>query len=270
MKEFLNKINNTKDPQQLRTYLQEVESEIKGIVGEDPFYFYPSSPSPEIIDRIEALIGNRRYILDRMFTYSEDEIKRMEQVNALLFNLTKQMYQRTTSLYRMLLKYGQDDSFDDDYEVEGVLNHHVEYSKDEGDLDSVLHLENDDVYGSDFAYMIYVMRENDELSDFHINYIDNCFIYHRESNTPEMTDKELDCDYTFMDDGESWGECLWRNDLKHICFCHAFHSLYTHHSYSLQDIIRINAFSVDVKLTCQRITDQKGRRWAEMKSEESL
>ncbi len=76
-----------------------------------------------------------------------------------------------------------------------------------------------------------------------------------------MTDKELlVVDFADLDDGTSWDECLHRDNLKHIYFGHASHSLYTHNPYSLADIVRINSFDVNVQLACQRLTDQAGRR----------
>lgn len=185
----------------------------------------------------------------------------MEQVNTLLTDLRKNMYRRTCALYRTLLAHGVDKSFDDDYEVEGKLTVGVEYDSKEGDYGTVLHLENDAYYGSDFAYMLYVIANNEEERRYTLGYIDNCCLRHEEGNTPDMTDKELlVVDFADLDDGTSWDECLHRDDLKHICFGYAFHSLYSHNPYSLADIVRINSFDVNVQLVCQRLTDQAGRR----------
>lgn len=261
----IERIDAANDVATLRKLLLSVEEDIKGIVGNDPLNFYLECPSQQAMEEIDNYIGLRTMILDKMFTYTPDEIARMEQVNTLLTDLRKNMYQRTCALYRTLLAHGVDESFDDDYEVEGKLTVGVEYDCKEGDYGTVLHLENDAYYGSDFAYMLYVIVNNEEERRYALGYIDNCCLRHEEENTPDMTDKELlAVDFADLDDGTSWDECLHRDDLKHICFGYAFHSLYTHNPYSLVDIVRINSFDVNVQLVCQRLTDQDGRRYKDI------
>ena len=261
----IERIKATKDVAILRELLQSVEGNIKGIIGKNPLSFYLERPSHNIMEEIDDYIGLRTVILDKMFTYSPDEIERMEQVNTLLTDLRRNMYRRTCALYRTLLAHGVDESFDDDYEGEGKLAVGVEYDSNEGDYGTVLHLENDAYYGSDFAYMLYVIMNNEEERRYALGYIDNCCVRHNERDTPDMTDKELLAqNFAFLDDGTSWDECLHRDDLKHICFGYAFHSLYTHNPYALADILRINSFVVNVQLLCLRLTDQTGRRYKDI------
>lgn len=261
----IERIKATKDVATLCELLQSVEGNIKGIIGKNPLSFYLERPSHNIMEEIDDYIGLRTVILDKMFTYSPDEIERMEQVNTLLTDLRRNMYRRTCALYRTLLAHGVDESFDDDYEVEGKLAVGVEYDSNEGDYGTVLHLENDAYYGSDFAYMLYVIMNNEEERRYALGYIDNCCVRHNERDTPDMTDKELLAqNFAFLDDGTSWDECLHRDDLKHICFGYAFHSLYTHNPYALADILRINSFVVNVQLLCLRLTDQTGRRYKDI------
>lgn len=261
----IERIDAANDVATLRELLQSVEKEIKGIVGNDPLNFYLERPSQQAMEEIDNYIGLRTIILDKMFTYTSTEIERIEQVNALLTDLRKRMFRRTCTLYRTVLAHGADESFDDDYEVEGKLTVGVEYDSKEGDYGTILHLENDAYYGSDFAYMLYVIMSNEDEKRFSLGYIDSCFLRHEEGNTPDMTDKELlAIDFADLDDGTSWDECLHRDDLKHICFGHAFHCLYTHNPYSLADIVRINSYDVNVQLVCQRLTDQAGRRYKDI------
>lgn len=266
--DYIDRIRQTTDHQKLRGWLQEVENAIKTVIGDDPLHFYTSYPSETDIDNVHDLLGTRRLLLDRMFTYSDEEVAAFEHVNELLINLSKQMYHRTADLYRSILRNGVDTGFDDDYEVEGTLNTGVEYDKEEGDYDTVLHLTNDDYYGSDFSYMLYVLTENGQASHSCLDNIEECGVFHHTDNTPDMTDKELDCDWTFLNDGDSWIEWHRHPKFDHICVCHALHSLFDHHEYSLADIIRINSFWVEAKITCQRITDQKGRRFKEIREDE--
>ena len=117
----IERIEAAKDVATLRELLQSVEGNIKGIIGKNPLSFYLERPSHNIMEEIDDYIGQRTVILDKMFTYSPDEIERMEQVNTLLTDLRRNMYRRTCALYRTLLAHGVDESFDDDYEVEGKL-----------------------------------------------------------------------------------------------------------------------------------------------------
>lgn len=158
----IERIEAAKDVATLRELLQSVEGNIKGIIGKNPLSFYLERPSHNIMEEIDDYIGLRTVILDKMFTYSPDEIERMEQVNTLLTDLRRNMYRRTCALYRTLLAHGVDESFYDDYEVEGKLAVGVEYDSNGGDYGTVLHLENDAYYGSDFAYMLYVIMNNEE------------------------------------------------------------------------------------------------------------
>ncbi|MES4921142.1 hypothetical protein ABVC70_04225 [Hoylesella timonensis] len=261
----IERIEAAKDVATLRELLQLVEGNIKGIIGKNPLSFYLERPSHNIMEEIDDYIGLRTVILDKMFTYSPDEIERMEQVNTLLTDLRRNMYRRTCALYRTLLAHGVDESFDDDYEVEGKLAVGVEYDSNEGDFGTVLHLENDAYYGSDFAYMLYVIMKTEEERRYALGYIDKCCVRHNERNTPDMTDKELLAqNFAFLVVDTSWDERLHHNDLKHICFGYAFHSLYTHNPYALADILRINSFVVNVQLVCLQLTDQAGRRYKDI------
>jgi len=260
----MDKIRDITRTDELRDLLKELEKEIKRKVGEEPLrFFLDNRRNTKALDDIEMLVGLRCFILNRMFTATPDEVKRFENVNTLLDKLTKQMYSRTASFYRSLLASCRDETFDDDYNVEGSLSCNLDYLKDEPNED-ILYLDNDEYYGSDFAYMMsLVWLMEDELhGDFGRN-IEECSIRHEASNSPDMTDKELDC-YDTMDDGVSWAEGpLCMKELEHICMCHAVHSICTHHEYSIPDLLRMNNFWVEVKSTCQHGINQSGKRYNE-------
>lgn len=265
-KEYKELIDSASDADKLRTILLSVEAAIKSKVGEEPCLFYLDRPSDDILEQINELLYIRRDILDKLFTYTEEEIRLIEQTNELLFNLNKQMYQRTVNLYRCILQYGGDKDFDDDYMVEGFLKANVEYDPETGNGNTVRHFTNDIHYGSDFEYMLYVIQENEEERRGSMKNIVECSVKHCFSNTSNMTDKELHCDYTFLDDGETWigwHECP---QLANTCICFAFHSMFDHHPYALADIIRVDSFEVQAQIICQRITNQKGQRWKEIYS----
>ncbi len=253
--------NKSESREQLRAQLIKTEDEIKDIVGYEPFDFYFFQyPVQETMDKIDELLLTRSSILDKLFAYNGKEIKRIETVNNLLRQLTEQMYRRTTKLYRTILAVGRDNDFDDWYEAEGTLDVDTDYEDGTGDFGTVLRLDNDADYPSDFPYMLCVIRLNDEKQLYSLPHIHECRITHNEYNTSDMTDRQLGCCYEELDDGTTWDECLHRPELSHICFCYAFHTLYTDHPYSLADIIRINSFGADAKLIATRTTDQGGKR----------
>ena len=153
---FFDTIRDTKDAEKLRCILKKVETEIKERVGNNHYKFYKEASNEEK-EVVEELLATRSFILNQMFerfSATQDEVKLFEKVNTLLDKLTKQMYKRTTSLYRSFLASCRDNDFDDDYEVEGVLTCNLDYDCNEKENDTVLTFDNDDFYGSDFSYMI--------------------------------------------------------------------------------------------------------------------
>lgn len=265
---WVDQIRSIDDPQQLREFLREVEAQIKAIVGENPFEFYTGHPSEGQIDQVEDLLGDRRVVLDQSFACTSGEVAQIERLNNLLLSLTQKMFHRTADLCRWVLGTGRDSAFDDDYEAEGSFDIEVYYDPDEKALDSVITREDDEHYGSDFPYMLYVIHENEQASRRYLDKIHSCIVSPSTACRPDATDEELGCDYTFLDDGVSWNECLRYPEFEHICFCYAFHSFHTHHCYSLQDMIRVNDFWVEAQLVCQHNVDQRGRRLPRFKTAE--
>ena len=51
--------------------------------------------------------------------------------------------------------------------------------------------------------------------------IEMCSIQHNSKNTPDMSDKQLEC-VNDLEDGTTWAEgWLCHPKLEHICMCHA-------------------------------------------------
>ena len=83
---------------------------------------------------------------------------------------------------------------------------------------------------------------------------------------PEMTREELrikdDLNY-----GTTWYESVQpaAEKLSHLCICHAIHDLSCHKPYSIPDILRMNDFCVEVKVSHQHWEEQDGcsRKWWE-------
>ena len=233
--------------------LKDLESEIKKIVGIDVCSFTREHTKYDAkYEKIKELLNVRQTLLNELFFATSEEIIRLKQVNSLLDELTKKMYHRTASLYRALLSSYRDEEFDDDYEILGTLKCNVDYDSEDGSYGTVLKLENDEFYGSDFGYMIALINGMQDVEN-----IVECHIGYKETHTSSMNDKDLDC-YDRWDDGISWNEGqLNRKELEHICICYATHVICVHNEYSLSDLLRLNDFWVEVQIKCQHFISQK-------------
>ena len=101
----IERINEITDNSELRRHLLSVEILIKELVGDDPYLFYSSrAQNYEKFERVESLIELRLLILNKIFGATDNEVHRFEKLNALLLELTNQMYARTCLLYRNTLR----------------------------------------------------------------------------------------------------------------------------------------------------------------------
>lgn len=205
------------------------------------------------VEAVRDMMGYRKFILDTLFAKhcTDAEIARLEKVNTLLLDLTNRTYKRTADLFRALIVMPKDE-MDDDYEIEGSLIPEFDT------IDSTLRLEEDDYYGSDFTRMVAILCETEK---YLLDFAQVRPEWSSEAEyTPTMSDKELGCDNP-LDDGTSWAEGpLHHPKLKHITICYALHDLCTHMNFSIPDILRMNDFKVEVKLTVQQFSDQDRKR----------
>ena len=239
--------------------LKDLESEIKKIVGADVCSFTKEHTKYDAkYEKIKELLNVRQTLLNELFFATSEEIIRLEQVNSLLDELTKKMFHRTASLYRTLLSSYRDKEFDDDYEVIGSLKCNVDYGLEGECYDTVLKLDNDEFYGSDFTRMIVLLSLID--TDYRsYDEIERVAIY------PKLAEGKLISDETEikndMDDGTTWAEAWLRHPkLDHLVICHAVHDICTHKNYSIPDLLRMNTFEVSVDIKIQQIEDQDGAR----------
>lgn len=245
------------DTKKKRDLLCEVEAEIKRLMNRQEKGNLDLRHIGAVeIEEIQDLIGTRSLILNRMFQATPQEIKRFEAVNQLLYGLTKKMYHRMASLYRILIDSPKDKSFDDDYVIRGTLKY--VYNGE----DSILGLPEDSYYGSDFAYMIELIYNLLEYGYDGLAEIEEYSRDYSSQSTVDMTDEQLVC-VDFLDDGVTWAEGhLHRPELEHLVVCHAVHDICTHKPYSIPDLLRLNEFWVEDHLICQHIIDQNGKRYS--------
>ena len=246
---------------QLKYELKKLEKRILRITG-DPLEtrrgyrkFYRWASDKNAVDRVQELMSNRSYLLHLLFEKhcSPEEVARLEKVNTLLLDLTNRTYKRTASLARKVLSMPREE-LDDDLTVEGKLVPEFDLTS------SVLRLEDDAYYGSDFARMAAILQETEEYQPGMADV--RCYLDQIENFTPAITDNELGC-ANELDDGTSWAEA-WLSipPLEHITICYALHALVTHMNWSIPDVLRINDYKIEVTLTVQQFSDQdRNRRW---------
>lgn len=244
---------------QLKYELIQLEKKILDITGNPIDYkhycpFLDWCRDEAKVEAVEEMMLDRCYILNLLFDIhcTPAEVARLEKINSMLLETTNRTYRRTADMMRALMVMKKDD-MDDDYELEGKLVplFDIPYS--------VLRLE-DEYYSSDFIRMAAILHETEKnkpgMADIFCNWS------RLKDKSPSATDEELEC-ANDLDDEDSWAEGALRHPkLAHIKICYALHALCTHMSWSIPDVLRINDFSIEVKLTVHQFFDlEKNRLW---------
>ena len=202
---------------------------------------------------LDLLLGLRSWALNNLFENhcTDEEVRRFAAVNEQLYNMTQRMYERTRMLNDFIKTMPLHEK-DDDLTVEANLRFW-----DEGAA-SVLELEDDDFYGSDFARMIELLSM--VYSEYtHWDYVRNITTSTGIKEGCLKIDDDIKND---LDDGRTWAEGWLRHPkLDHLVICHAVHDICTHKDYSIPDLLRMNTFEVSVKMKIQQIQNQDGSRW---------
>ena len=252
---------NTEEPDyrsmnevQLKYELIKLEKQILDITG-DPIDYKHYRPfldwcrDETKVEAVEEMMLDRCFILNLLFDIhcTPAEVARLEIINGTLLEMTNRTYHRTADMMRALMVMKKDE-MDDDFELEGKFAPRFEISS------SVLRLDDDDYYGSDFIRMAAILHETEKhkpgMADV------SCDWSLLKDKSPSATDKELECSND-MDDEHSWAEGpLVHPKLAHIKVCYALHALCTHMNWSIPDVLRINDFSIEVKLTVQQFFRQ--------------
>ena len=220
-----------------RTRVQEIESEIRSVVGTEPGWIDMMALDKHK-DELDLLLDERRVLLDWMLLETPEEVERMRIVNQRLFDLTNRLRVKMADVAEYLVSRDRDD-FDDDYEVEGTLR--FSYNGD----DSVLPYPGDEVYGSDFRLMINVRDwlKVDSLSrqlELHCKY--------NESRENILTSGNLD-------DGQSWGHDM-AGCFDDIVICHTTMLFNRDFGFPVADLLHMNDFWNEVHVKYQNFATQ--------------
>lgn len=231
------KSNYSRQLDKLRQRLLATEVRLRSIAGDDPDILVREAfSSRRSLETIGKLLFKRCRILNGMFIGTENEMAHLRRVNDHLLKLRNKLHARTTMLANTIVK---DPEFDDDYEVEGTLM--IPYN----DEDSVLSLEEDDLYGSDFRLMNSIL--------------DSYYRALGQSSIGWGISPDMD---NFLDDGHTWSDPPFDSEeFDNIVIGYALHDLCNHKHYSVPDIIRLNDFWAEAAIVAQSITGQTGNRF---------
>ncbi len=254
--DYIRKMNpSVEKTASLKSFIIDIEKEILEIAGDvlDYSLIIRKRLTPGQFELLDALLDLRCWALNSMFEVhcSDEEVRRFTAINDKLYTMTENMYERAR-MVNELIKTMSLHKKDDDVEVEAKLRFW------EDGAPSVLEIEDDDFYGSDFTRMIVLLSLID--SDYKsYDEIERVAIY------PKLVNGKLIPDDTEinnrMDDGTTWAEAWLRHPkLDHLIVCHAIHDICTHKNYSIPDLLRMNTFEVSVDIKIQQIEDQDGAR----------
>jgi len=239
----------------LKMLVKDIEKDIIGIAGDvlDFSLIIRKRLTPGQFEMLDALLDLRGWALNSLFDVhcSDEEVRRFTAINDKLYTMTESMYERAR-MVNELIKTMPLHEKDDDVEVEAKLKFW------EDGAPSVLEIEDDEFYGSDFTRMI-VLRSIIDSDYKSYDKIERVAIY------PKLVDGKLIPDDTEinnrMDDGTTWAEAWLRHPkLDHLIVCHAVHDICTHKNYSIPDLLRMNTFEVSIDIKIQQIEDQDGAR----------
>ncbi len=217
-----------------RGLVKEMEKRIKRIAGHRDLQL------PHIDEKnwklLEALIEVRQATLDEMMLPTKEEVEMMSRLNDKLLDLTHQLYAKVAEMWMVMNNSGL--ATDNDYCVEGAFD----YEWDEEDV--VLKLDNDNWYGSNFNYMLWLLGDFDRKDRHTMNHI------HEVLQNFGMSEEQAkkDC-IDFLDDGDTWTDgALWKPAFNDITVCYMLQAVCCHFHYSLADVLRMDNFRIDVHI----------------------
>ena len=213
-----------------REALLQVEQQVRDLAGPDPLF--PRNVEDNAMD-LRVLLYKRFFLLGWMLKASPEEYERMRIVNQFIYEKTVQLREAAARIRKKLKTVPKDD-FVHDIEMQGNLS----YSYD--DEQSVLPMECDAEYGSDYRLMISV---NSSLQPQGLFCNKGLEFYCRF--TGEDT-------FYNLDDGMSWGhEFELAPSFEGICICHSASAFVSQLGYPVFDLLRMNDFDTEIHFVYQ-------------------
>ena len=205
----------------LRRRLQTCERHIIETANWDVNYFYDGSLPSDQSDHMIALLRKRQHILNKMCVYTDNEIKRLEELNAMFTDAIRQMNQDLGNLHDGRMNMPNMEQYNDHPTWLDIMIYYDFYAED-----SVLKMPEDDYYGSQFDKMLELLcAEEKELT------YKGCYGLCRQLGDTFI--EEL-CD----------GRPYERNP--------AIQDLIKCHLYSVPDVLRMNKFTLEMNMKQSR------------------
>lgn len=212
---------------ELKREIREIEAEIFAITGKNNEIYNHWADDEEKRNRVIELLKRRQFIIeDDIFPVSADENERLWSINEKLYEMTMSTWQRAVTHGLNVMHHYP---YEEDFMVECQLRYVYDGE------DSVLKLDEDSEYGSNFALIIKVITE--------------LYVAERQEN---IIDVRYDSEELFVDDETNSSEIqFWKlkESYMDVTICHATHNLVNCKLYSPADLIRLNNFKQDVQVT---------------------
>ena len=236
-----------------RKQVQRIEKQIIQIAGKDDSNCTLGS-ALEIEDlsrskreKLQDLFLKRNYLLDQMFLVTPTEVARLEEINQRLRELTKQLEDKISTLYRRDLSCGYEQDWSDEYE--GYL---VWQSDCKG-------YDGDDIYGSDIQRMLSIQQEIYNDRDC-LGACVHIFKRSKPTDNLSMSDKELEVINKLDDETDDWKEGKWSRipEFAHIKVCYAMHHMFDHQNLSIVDILHLCEYRLELARRLCHYTNHEG------------
>lgn len=206
--------------QYLRLRLQKCEERIIETAKWDDNYFYDGSLPSERYDKMIELLRRRRKLLNWMCVYTENEIRRIEELDTILTNFMRQMYTDLNNLHAERIAMTDLEPYNYSTWLEARLSYHYD------GMHTVLKMVEDAYYGSRFDNMLNLL--NDEEAN--LSYRSDFRAYRALTSQKPVVMKKK------------------KHDL-----CPALLGLLNHPIYSVPDVLRMNSFKVKMVMEQERI-----------------
>ena len=198
--------------------------------------------------KLYALLLKRNYLLDQMFLATPTEVARLEDINQCLRELTKQLEDKISTLYRRNLSCGYEQDWSDEYE--GYLVWQADCKGYDGD----------DIYGSDIQRMLSIQQGIYNDRDCLGACVHICK-HPKPTDNTSMTDKELEVINQLDDETDDWKEGRWSRipKIAHIKVCYAMHHMFDHQNLSIVDILHLCEYRMELERRLCHYTDSHGQ-----------
>ena len=199
-------------------------------------------------EKLQDLFLKRNYLLDQMFLATPIEVAQLEEINQYLRDLTKQLEDKISTLYRRDLSYGYEHDWSDEYE--GYLVWNSKCKEYEGD----------DQYGSNFQKMLSIQQGIYADRDC-LGACVNILKYPEPTDNLSMTDKELEVINKLDDEIDDWKEGIWSRipKIAHIKVCYAMHHMFDHQNLSIVDILHLCKYHIEIERRLCYYSDRQDR-----------